>query len=650
MPGKGTHTAKFDRCVEQVMAKGNEQASAYAICTTQFQKSGEDILNAEQSRGLHLVGATSKARHDTWKGKPYLVVPTIMLMEGVIHAVNAETPEFVPKTLIETDPSQWDGHPILLGHAVKGGKQCSAHDDAIQAAQRFGTIRNTYAKDGKLAAESWCDLARLKELGRDDVVRRLEEGDPIQVSVGAFVSSDDSKNGEHRHKKYKGQWLAYRADHLAFLPDGRGACSLDMGCGTHRAATMRVLADRFEVETPELRAAAGARHSASDMKTIQAVHDHATTLGAKCSASNTQFMSYASRNLANSTRAERTSALLTVFRAGQPYDMPDTPAQAASEEAAELIGYKTLRMLFDQVGQSWDEASALIDDLITDEEENPTETAADEEAEEEIEDARLQAINALCSAMWSALSSAQGVTSRLLMPDPAEVAATRRYMSAGKDCPTCDGTGQVKDGKKQNDCPACEGSGKIRAAANPEGLNQYSVGGSGGGATHKESHGGVGAGPQSHDPSRAVVVNHHIGGTNASITGPHPGTVEVHKDERGFVVTDARGRHPDTGGTRHSRVDSVHATREKAIQKGIDLMKAKGKLRGAEDHACGCDGACTCQPRAAIKHEGGKWVLYSKDGSRRLGTHDTEADAIAHNSAIDAAKKRRELESQSVTH
>ena len=39
-----------------------------------------------------------------------------------------------------------------------------------------------------------------------------------------------------------------------------------------------------------------------------------------------------------------------------------------------------------------------------------------------------------------------------------------------------------------------------------------------------------------------------------------------------------------------------------------------------------------------IRYENNKWVLRTKDGSRVLGTHDTQAKAMAQERAIEAAK------------
>lgn len=41
-----------------------------------------------------------------------------------------------------------------------------------------------------------------------------------------------------------------------------------------------------------------------------------------------------------------------------------------------------------------------------------------------------------------------------------------------------------------------------------------------------------------------------------------------------------------------------------------------------------------------IRHIKGKWKLYSKDGSKLLGTHPTKEKAVAQEQAIEASKAR----------
>ena len=172
MPGdKKHHTDKFRRCVEKVMAGGKEEANAYAICTATFQDSGDAIYeNAEQNPGemhhLHLLGATGAVTTEMVDGREHLVVPVVALMEGVIHAVNADTPEFVPWETIERMAASFNGKPVVLNHPVKDGRQCSASLPGIEQSHGIGRIRNSRAvKEGKkLLMETLVDKHRAKQL------------------------------------------------------------------------------------------------------------------------------------------------------------------------------------------------------------------------------------------------------------------------------------------------------------------------------------------------------------------------------------------------------------------------------------------------------------------------------------------------------
>lgn len=41
-----------------------------------------------------------------------------------------------------------------------------------------------------------------------------------------------------------------------------------------------------------------------------------------------------------------------------------------------------------------------------------------------------------------------------------------------------------------------------------------------------------------------------------------------------------------------------------------------------------------------IKKEGSKWVLYTHDGTKVLGTHKTKKEAVAQEAAINISKAR----------
>lgn len=251
MPDRPHHTEKMKRCVEEVMAKGHEESSAYAICTASLQDAGEPIFEGAKSRSaeetrllgdlrlatlehLHLLGATGKSRLEQLDGREHLVVPVVALMEGVIHAVNAATPELVPLATLRKAAASWNGRPVTLGHPTRDGRQCSANSPDILASHGIGRIFNSRVEGQKMLCEAWLDRAKVAKLAPGMLARLLADK-PEEVSVGALVVTG-AEEGTYNGKPYRAKWLETSGDHLAFLPGGRGACSLEMGCGAHRAA------------------------------------------------------------------------------------------------------------------------------------------------------------------------------------------------------------------------------------------------------------------------------------------------------------------------------------------------------------------------------------------------------------------------------
>lgn len=314
MPGRPHHTEKMKRCVDEVMAKGHTESSAYAICTTSLKEAGEEVFEAAAARHIHLVGAAGRCRIETLDGREHLVVPVVALMEGVIHAVNADTPEFVPADTLRRAAASFNGRPVVVGHPTRNGKQCSANDPRVLEERGVGTVFNARFEGKKLLCEAWVDRAKAERVNRA-MVDRLLNSEHEEVSVGAFVVTDPTA-GVHGSKAYKARWASTEGDHLALLPGGRGACSGEMGCGAHRSAEayevvgeeLRALAFDPDQSLGEdgkwrmslkklavyvassLRAAAGRRNSAADQAVIQSAHDNLVTLGAECDRQNVRWM------------------------------------------------------------------------------------------------------------------------------------------------------------------------------------------------------------------------------------------------------------------------------------------------------------------------------------------------------------------------
>lgn len=313
--GKDEHP--FTYCMQTVVPamaeKGKAPEDPEAFCG--WWKA-EHASEHEEARHLHVL-AGGTPRIAKLHGRDHLVIPVVALMEGVIHAVNAETPEFVPVDTIRRAAHTWNGRPLVVYHPNKNGKQISANHPEVIQRQCFGQIFESKVNGTRLGMEAWVDPRRLEDLGEHELLASIRAGKAIEVSVGAYVKTAP-KNGFHNGRAYTAEWTEATGDHLAFLPRGRGACSLEMGCGAHRAAEETPILYTLEGAEPEVldlnasisiqaldaqsflkwlseheeefRAAIGARNSSSDAKVIQSMHDSAVALGASCDRSNYKLM------------------------------------------------------------------------------------------------------------------------------------------------------------------------------------------------------------------------------------------------------------------------------------------------------------------------------------------------------------------------
>lgn len=431
----------------------------------------------DQSRHFHLRCA-GQPRIAMLDNREHLVVPVIALMEGVIRAVNADEPEFVPAEVLAAAAHTFNGRPLVVRHPTKDGKQISANDPGVMERQGFGRIFGASAAGGKMPLEAWVDPTRLEALNEHALLADIRAGKPIEVSVGGFVQTKASV-GNYKGKDYKARWATLIGDHLAFLPGQRGACSIEMGCGAHRSAGEAAVV--YEIEGEELKALSnpeghnqytGGGGGSDDKSTtiekngrhgeVKPASDgghelHVTNanggkIGSAKFASKKEatahfgkmasedphavgeFMMHptwkdhngkkgqmASEGKGTRSLRDRLKALAATLRASG--SIFDTPEEAASEEAAELIGYKAIQSHLDTMGRNWDDANGIVEDLIADEEETPTKTPAQEAAEEEVETARLDALNSLLSSMVSSAYAAQQLVfglNRDDLPQPSD--------------------------------------------------------------------------------------------------------------------------------------------------------------------------------------------------------------------------------------
>lgn len=104
-----THTQEFEDCVQQVMKQGHEKGSAFAICTTTFQKAEKPIyLGESETQKLHLFTESIKLEGNKVSGVAIHPKRIFHPEEGTTHVYLKEELEKAAPTLV--------GKPFGIDH------------------------------------------------------------------------------------------------------------------------------------------------------------------------------------------------------------------------------------------------------------------------------------------------------------------------------------------------------------------------------------------------------------------------------------------------------------------------------------------------------------------------------------------------------
>jgi hypothetical protein len=165
------------------------------------------------------------------EGRKHFVVPVVMAVEGVLAGSRGAM--FYPADELRKSVPLWNGRPVVVYHPDMRFN-CTAGNPSVFNAQRVGTIFNTRFEGGKLKAEAWLDYERLETVDSRvlDAIRRSQ---PMEVSTGLFTE-EDGVAGNFSGRAYTAIARRHQPDHLAILPDLKGACSIADGAGLCRNA------------------------------------------------------------------------------------------------------------------------------------------------------------------------------------------------------------------------------------------------------------------------------------------------------------------------------------------------------------------------------------------------------------------------------
>lgn len=197
------------------------------------------MVVANQTLTANLGAKVKRVSHN---GRNYLVAPASLIVPGVLNGSDGAL--YYPPEEVSRNVSSWDGVPLVVYHPLtENGQPTSAltpegkTDKAVYQRVGVGALRNTRYDGNRLVAEAWFDEEHTRNhdvnlFGPSKILPRLNAEQAIELSTGLHVERD-VRNGScpKTGRPYDAVARNYRPDHLAVLPDQRGACSVADGCG-----------------------------------------------------------------------------------------------------------------------------------------------------------------------------------------------------------------------------------------------------------------------------------------------------------------------------------------------------------------------------------------------------------------------------------
>lgn len=158
----------------------------------------------------------------------YVVVPVTMIVPGVL--VGNRGPILYTADENNRDPVAWNHIPLTDDHPTQN---VSARSAKVLKDKWLGLLLNAHTDpNGSLKGEAWFDI-KATEKARPGYVRRIENGEKIELSTGLGLDAVDQPGTTQNGQEYGLVATNYRPDHLAILFDKPGACSIRDGCGVN---------------------------------------------------------------------------------------------------------------------------------------------------------------------------------------------------------------------------------------------------------------------------------------------------------------------------------------------------------------------------------------------------------------------------------
>lgn len=172
-----------------------------------------------------------QVRTQTFDGRAHLVMPVVLMVEGV-HTGSSGRPTYYSPEELMASVNLWNGVVVPVFHPQnEQGENISANQPDVIEECVVGRLFNVRfdVKENKLRGEIYLDTEKARRISAE-LLEAIQSNENIEVSTGLYFD-DNSESGDWNGEHYEVRALNIHPDHLAILPGRVGACSFDDGCG-----------------------------------------------------------------------------------------------------------------------------------------------------------------------------------------------------------------------------------------------------------------------------------------------------------------------------------------------------------------------------------------------------------------------------------
>jgi len=177
------------------------------------------------------INIIENSKRVQFEGRDTIIAPVVLMVEGVHNGSSG--PLFYSAKELELSASFWNGMPVPVYHPKDvAGLPISCNSPDVMNAYCVGRLYNVVYSDQptpRLKGDVYVDVSRATNVNAC-VLDMLVQNKPLEVSTGLF-STDEVIEGIWNTEKYSAIVRDIRPDHLALLPELKGACSWEDGCG-----------------------------------------------------------------------------------------------------------------------------------------------------------------------------------------------------------------------------------------------------------------------------------------------------------------------------------------------------------------------------------------------------------------------------------